>query len=182
MSLINEIFEHNRAFVARREYQSFKTDRFPNKRVVVVTCMDTRLSELLPRAMNLRQGDAKILKTAGAVVAHPFGSIMKSILVAVYELGAVDILIVGHHDCGLTNLNAASILQKARERGVPDHTIANLRSSGIDIEHWLRGFGSVEEAIRQSVACVRLHPLLCADVSVSGMIMHPETGRLDRVE
>lgn len=35
--------------------------------------MDTRLIELLPRAMNMRAGDAKIIKTAGGIVAHPFG-------------------------------------------------------------------------------------------------------------
>jgi carbonic anhydrase len=143
--------------------------------------MDTRLSELLPRAMNLRQGDAKILKTAGAVVAHPFGSIMKSILVAVYELGATNILIVGHHDCGLANLNASRLLQKARERGIRDETIQLVRDSGIDLEQWLTGFQSVEEAVRRSVDRVRSHPLLCNDIRVCGMIIHPETGQLDLV-
>ena len=62
--MINEILEHNRSFVDRREYEALRTDRFPNKKLVVVTCMDTRLSELLPRAMNISQGDAKIIKVA----------------------------------------------------------------------------------------------------------------------
>src|SRR4029077_13024035 len=110
---------HNRAFVHSKQYVPLETDQYPNKKVVVVTCMDTRLSELLPLAMDLRQGDAKILKTAGAVVAHPFGSIMKSILVAVYQLEVTDILIVGHHDCGMTSIRADNILKKARERGIP---------------------------------------------------------------
>jgi hypothetical protein len=34
----------------------------------------------------MRNGDVKIIKSAGALVAHPFGSIMRSLLVAVYEV------------------------------------------------------------------------------------------------
>ena len=33
-------------------------------------------------------GDAKIIKNAGAIVAHPFGSVMRSVIVALYELNA----------------------------------------------------------------------------------------------
>src|SRR6478735_7045027 len=118
--VIREILDHNRNFVAEKRYEALRTDRFPNKGVVVVTCMDTRLVELLPAAMDLRQGDAKVLKTAGAIVSHPFGGIMRSILVAVYELGAEEIAVVGHHDCGMTNLSCARIIEKARARGVEE--------------------------------------------------------------
>lgn len=41
--------------------------------------MDTRLLELLPKAMGLKNGDAKIVKNAGAVISHPFGGVMKYI-------------------------------------------------------------------------------------------------------
>src|SRR3982750_1986439 len=133
-SILPEILEHNRRFVADREYERYATDRFPNKKIVVVTCMDTRLVELLPAAMDLRQGDAKVLKTAGAVVAHPFGSIMRSILVAVYQLGAQEIAVVGHHDCGMTNLNCGEILSAARQRGIDASVINTLRHSGIDLD------------------------------------------------
>src|SRR4051812_25407676 len=82
MSLIADILGHNTSFVEKKEYEPFRTDRFPDKKLAVLTCMDTRLVELLPRAMNLRNGDIKLLKNAGALVSHPFGSMMRSILVA----------------------------------------------------------------------------------------------------
>src|ERR1700749_393206 len=129
MSILSEILEHNRQFVANREYEKFATDRFPNKKFVVVTCMDTRLVELLPQAMDLRQGDAKVLKTAGAIVSHPFGSVLRSVVVAVYELHAQDICVVGHHDCGMTGLSCARIVNKARERGISDDTLDTLKHS-----------------------------------------------------
>src|SRR3982750_2015100 len=105
MSQLPEILAFNADFVASKAYESFLTDRYPDKKIVIVTCMDTRLTELLPKAMNLKNGDAKIIKIAGAVVAAPFGSVMRSILVAIYSLGAEEIYVVGHHDCGMTALD-----------------------------------------------------------------------------
>jgi carbonic anhydrase len=182
MSTLPEILEHNRRFVEKREYQQFLTDQFPNKKIVVVTCMDTRLVELLPAAMDLRQGDAKVLKTAGAIVAHPFGSIMRSILVAVYQLGAEEVAVVGHHDCGMTGLSCGAILEKARSRGITDETILTVRRAGVDLEQWLKGFESVRDGVLQSVAVIRNHPLLPRDVLVHGLLISPETGALEVVE
>src|SRR5271154_4656209 len=96
MSILSETLEHNARFVERREYEPFRTDAFPDKKLVVLTCMDTRLVELLPRAMNLRNGDAKVIKNAGAVVSHPFGSVMRSMIVGVYQLMAAEVAVVGH--------------------------------------------------------------------------------------
>src|SRR5918993_6125751 len=127
MSLISEMLEVNQAFVARRDYERFRTDQFPNKKLVILTCMDTRLVELLPRAMNVANGDVKMIKNAGAIVSHAFGSVMRSILVAVYELGAEEVAVVGHHGCGMTGLDSDRVLAKARARGVSDAIIQTVR-------------------------------------------------------
>jgi carbonic anhydrase len=182
MSTLPAILAHNRRFVEAGEYESFRTDRFPDKKLIVICCMDTRLTELLPRAMNIRQGDAKILKTAGAIVAHPFGGIMRSILVAVYELGAQEIVVVGHHDCGMANLSCERILTSAVARGIDEKIVRTLRHAGIDLDRWLSGFSDVGEAVRQSVKTIRQHPLLAPDILVHGLIIHPETGKLDVVD
>ena len=51
MSKVSQILLHNRAFVEKKGYKAFVTDRFPDKRMVILTCMDTRLTELLPKAL-----------------------------------------------------------------------------------------------------------------------------------
>ena len=51
MSVLKELLEHNRLFVANHEYEQFKTDKFPDKNLLVLACMDARLVELLPKAM-----------------------------------------------------------------------------------------------------------------------------------
>ena len=33
---------------------------------------------------------------------HPYGSVIFSLLVAVYELGVDTVVVIGHDDCGLT--------------------------------------------------------------------------------
>ena len=179
MSILSEILSHNETFVRRKEYEKFLTDQFPNKKLVILTCMDTRLIELLPRAMGVRNGDVKMIKNAGAIVSHPFGSVMRSILVAIYELGAAEVAVVGHHNCGMTGLSCARVLDKARDRGVGEETLATLGNAGIDLQRWLVGFDHVEDGVRQSVNIIRNHPLLPKDVPVHGMIIHPETGKLD---
>ena len=84
---IDSVLAHNRAFVAGGEFARYATDKYPDKKLAVVSCMDTRLTELLAAALGLKNGDAKIIKVAGAEVAHPFGSVMRSLLIAVCELG-----------------------------------------------------------------------------------------------
>lgn len=182
MSLINEILEHNKTFVETQQYKEFLTTKYPDKKVVILTCMDTRLVELLPKAMNLRNGDAKILKDAGAIVSHPFGSIMRSILVAVYTLNAHEVFIVGHYDCGMTGMNSEHVLAQAKQRGVSDEVINTIDHSGINLSQWLKGFEHVEEGIVRSVKLIRNHPLLPKNVPVHGMIIDPETGKLDLIE
>ena len=182
MSLISEILDHNSSFVANKEYEPFRTDRFPDKKMVVLTCMDTRLVELLPRAMNLRQGDAKVIKNAGAIVSHPFGSAMRSILVGVYELQADEVAVVGHYDCGMAALRSDRILEKIRQRGVSDDVLETLQHAGIDLNKWLTGFENIEEGVKQSVQIIRHHPLLPKHVPIHGMMIHPTTGELTLVE
>ncbi|MER2112827.1 MAG: carbonic anhydrase, partial [Solibacillus isronensis] len=94
MSALQSILEFNGKFVDEKQYEQYATTKYPDKKIVVLTCMDTRLVELLPKAMNLRNGDVKVVKSAGAIVNHPFGGIMRSLLVAVYELKADEVYII----------------------------------------------------------------------------------------
>lgn len=181
LSLLNQIISHNKEFIENKRYEEFKTDKFPNKRMVILSCMDTRLVELLPKAMNVKNGDVKIIKTAGAIVSHPFGSTMRSILVAIYELGAGEVCVVGHHDCGMTKLNAESTLEKMKARGVSQEKLDFLRYSGVDFKRFLRGFDSVEDSVKHSVEMIHHHPLMPGDVAVHGLVIDPKSGKLDLV-
>ena len=62
--MIDEIIEFNKTFVAEKGYEKYITDKYPDKTLAVLSCMDTRLTELLPAALGLKNGDATITKNA----------------------------------------------------------------------------------------------------------------------
>ncbi len=181
MTSLNEILNFNKSFVEYKMYEPFITTKFPDKRIVVLSCMDTRLVELLPKAMNLRNGDVKVVKSAGAIVNHPFGGIMRSLLVAVYELMADEVYIVGHYDCGMSAIDPDIMLGHMKERGITQDVIDLITYSGVDLREWLRGFGDVQTSVRKSVEIVRSHPLMPKEIPVHGLVIDPGTGRLDLV-
>lgn len=178
MSNIDEILNFNRQFVENREYEKYATSKYPDKRMVIVTCMDTRLTEMLPKAMNLRNGDAKIIKNAGAIVTQPFGNIMRSILISLYELQTDEVFVIGHTNCGMTGINPELIIQHMEERGVSSDTITTLKHSGLNLMRWLTGLDNVRDSVVNSVSIIRNHPLLPVNILVHGLIIDSETGEL----
>lgn len=179
MTILSEIIDYNKKFVEEKQFEDYATTKFPDKRIVILTCMDTRLTELLPKSMNLRNGDAKIIKSAGAIVTHPFGGIMRSIIIAIYELQADEVYIIGHHDCGMSSIDTDNIISHMVERGVDQDLFSTLKYSGIDMKDWLRGFSDVTQSVKSSVDQVRNHPLMDPSVPVHGLVAHPDTGALD---
>ncbi len=176
--MINEILEHNRRFVEEKGYERFLTDKYPNKKIAIVTCMDTRLVELLPAALGFKNGDVKIIKNAGATITNPFDSTMRSLLVAVYELGVTEIMIIGHTGCGVQGMDSNEMLHLMKQRGIPEDNINLMKHCGIDLNTWLHGFDRTEEAIEETVDLVKNHPLMPKDVVIKGYIMNSETGAL----
>ena len=49
-NMIDDILQYNRQFVADKGYEPFITDKYPARKLAVLTCMDTRLTELLPES------------------------------------------------------------------------------------------------------------------------------------
>ncbi len=178
---LEEMLAFNRKFVAEKGYEAYETDSIPNKRMVIFTCMESRLIELLHRALNLQNGDVKMVKNAGAIIRKPFDSVMKSILVAVYKLQAEEITVIGHHDCGMSQVDINALTEEMSKRGIPDETLNALTHAGIDFEEEFHGFETVEESVQQSVQIIRKHPLLPSGVKVHGLVIDPGTGKVDVV-
>lgn len=178
-----EMLEFNRGFVDRKDYTQWRSSAPPPaKRAVVVSCMDSRLMHLLPHALNLKDGDAKMIKTAGAIITHPFGGIMRSIIVAVYDLRADEVFVVGHYGCGMSSISPASTVEKmVNIGGISRETLSTLEYAGIDVESWLHGFDDVSDAVASSVSIITRHPLMPKWVLVHGLLIDPNTGKLDVV-
>ena len=178
---LEEMLAYNERFVDGKEYEPYKTDSIPNKRMVVFTCMESRLVELLPRALNIQNGDVKMLKNAGAIIRKPFDSIMKSILVAVFNLKAEEVVVIGHHDCGMSHVDTEVLVHTMNDKGIKEETLHTLKHAGINFDEEFHGFDTVEESVEQSVSIIRNHPLLPTYVKVHGLVIDPGTGKVDVV-
>ena len=128
--MIDELVSYNREFVKNKGYEKYITNKYPDKKIAIVSCMDTRLTELLPASLGIKNGDVKIIKNAGAIISHPFGSVIRSLMVAIYELGVVEVMIIGHTDCGAKHMNSSEMIEKMKERGIPQERIDMIRYCG----------------------------------------------------
>ena len=179
MNTIDSILQFNRQFVVSKGYEPYLTDKFPAKKLAVLSCMDTRLTVLLQEALGLKNGDAKIIKNAGAVIPSPWDSAMQSLIVAVYELGVEEIMVVAHTDCGACNMSFGHFREEMLKRGIPE---ANLQRTDVNLDRWLEGFHDTEASVRATVEAIAHHPLMSADITVRGFIMETLTGELTEVK
>ena len=114
--IIEEILKYNEQFVASKGYEKYLTSKYPDKKLAILSCMDTRLTELLPAALGLKNGDAKLIKNAGGLVISPFDSAMRSLLVAIYELGVEEIMVIAHSNCGACHMNGQQMKELMLKR------------------------------------------------------------------
>ena len=176
--MIEEMLAYNKKFVEEKRYEQYAASKYPNKKVAILTCMDTRLVELLPAALGIRNGDVKMIKNAGGMITGPFDSAVRSLLVGIVELGVEEVMVIGHTDCGVSHINADMMIHHLIQRGVSQDHIDMMRYCGIDFEAWLRGFDCVESSVEETVDLLRNHPLMPKDVVIKGYVINTETGEL----
>lgn len=179
MSLLSSILDYNKKFVDNKEYEAYVTSKQPEMKAVVLTCMDTRLQELSHKALGLKNGDVKVVKNAGATITHPYGATMKSLLVGIYALGADEIIIMGHKDCGMCQINAEKVIETMIARGIKQDTIDTLNHAGINVNHFIGGFNDVNDNVLHNIDLVYNHPLFDKSVPVHGLVIDPHTGELE---
>lgn len=179
--MIDKLLEYNQQFVEKKQYEKYVSDKYPSKKIAILTCMDTRLTNLLPAALGLNNGDVKMIKNAGAIISSPFGSVMRSLIVSIYDLNVDEIIVIGHYDCGMQSLDSEAIINKMKSRNITEEKINLIKSCGVDFEKWLHGFDNVDDSVKSTVELIKQHPLIPEDIQVHGLIMDPTTGEINRV-
>jgi len=180
-SCLAAILEHNKRFVADNKGLSYQADRRPRKHLAVVSCMDARLITLLTAALGLENGDANVIKVAGAEVNDPYGTVMYSLLVAVYELDIQDIMVIAHTDCGVQQMSCSGMCTLMKNAGITDEVLKATSADGVDLDQWLEGFGDLEASVKRSVSLIQSHPLMPSSIRVHGFVIDTQTGELTAV-
>ena len=176
-----DILARNRAFVERGGAGERPATGRPAKHLAIVTCMDARLTELLPHALGIRDGDAALIQVAGATIVDPYGEAMRSLLVAIAELGVVDVMVIGHTDCGTCGMEANHLLAALEQAGMPRDAIEAELTREPRAREVLTGFDHLEDEVARSVRTIRSHPLVPKTVHVTGFTIDVETGALSPV-
>lgn len=179
---MKKILEYNRVFVENELYSKYATSKYPDRKIAILSCMDTRMTELLPAALGLKNGDVKMIKNAGAQISHPYGSVIFSLLVAIYELGVDTVLVIGHDDCGGRILDGAKIVEKMKAKGITQEALDEAERNHRNPVEWLTGFGDVCHAVEKTMEIIKTHPLIHHGVEVYGFVMNPDTGEMRQVE
>ena len=122
--------------------------------------MDARV--VVEDIFGLRAGDANVIRNAGAVAS---GDAVRSLILSQRRLGTIEVIVLGHTDCGLRGL-AADELRTELERSTGE---------GSDVE--FGSFADLDEHVCLQVDRIQTHPWT-ADVPVRGLVYEVETGIL----
>ena len=119
MMILNEILENNKKFVD--EFEGEELSHHPQKKLAILTCMDCRLTGFLEPALGIGRGDAKIIKNAGNTIVGE--DAIRSIAAAIFSLGAEEVLVIGHTECGMAGSDPDKLRNAMIERGIPQEEI-----------------------------------------------------------
>jgi len=170
---LREILAHNAQWVEERNQTP---SRHPSRKIAIFTCMDTRLVEFLEPALGIRRGDAKVIKNAGNTLVDSGGGVVRGLIVAIYSLGCQEVLVVGHRDCGMAQLDEGALRSKMLAGGVPAEAIAKLKPS---LGEWLGAFHDPIGNVHDVVRSLRANALLPRSVPIHGLVFDPGSGVLD---
>lgn len=179
MSLLTQVQEANNHFITNLPADFAPISKLPQRQLAIITCMDTRLVDFLEPALGIARGEAKIIKTAGNSVTDDFDDIIRSLLVCIYELGVKEIMVIGHHQCGMAKATSDELIEAMLSRGIKIEDIDKIK---IKLIPWVDEFHHPVENVKHTVANIRNNPLIAKDIPVHGLIFHPDTGKLDIVD
>jgi len=165
MSIIDQALEANRNYA--KNYNSTLGKR-PAPKIVVVTCMDPRLSDL-PGILGLPPADLDVIRTGGPAVTE---DVLGELVVSTRVLGTKEILLLNHTGCGFTTFTDEELNAKL-SAATGDASPAPMR---------FFSYRDPEENTREQIQKVRSHPWIAKDVPVRGFIFDVDTGLLREVQ
>ncbi|HEX4122159.1 MAG TPA: carbonic anhydrase [Verrucomicrobiae bacterium] len=143
--------------------------------VVALTCIDPRLTRLLPGALGLTEENFIWLRNAGNILTGPLSSTMRSIAMACAIKGGREIAVIGHTDCRVSQTSAAALIDRFKGLGVERNKLPD------DIAGYFGLFTGERQNVVHCVDVIRSSPLIGPKTIVQGLVINIQTGGLDWV-
>ncbi len=163
MSVIDEVLAANDLY--SRTHELRKLTPRPERKLAVLTCMDTRLSIL---TLGLKTGDAHIIRNAGGIVTDDS---LRSLLISHYLLGTEEIMVINHTDCGLMHTTESDLRNR----------IQNRAGTAAVAPAFFYAFQNIDENVRHQLQKLRSHPWLPQSVAVRGFVYEVASGLLREI-
>jgi carbonic anhydrase len=165
-SVIDKALEANRNYAKKYDPKLGKGP--PTPKIVVVTCMDPRVSDL-PGMLGLTHADIDVIRTGGPAVTD---DVIGELIVSNRVIGTKEIMILNHTGCGFTTFTDDELNAKlAASTG--DRSPAPIR---------FYSFKDPEQHTREQIIKVRSHPWISKDVPVRGFVVDMQTGLLKEIQ
>ena len=164
MGVIDEVIAANEIYARTHEFRRL-TPR-PERKLAVLTCMDTRLSK---STLGLKEGDAHIIRNAGGIVTD---DAVRSLLISHYLLGTQEFMVINHTDCGLMHTT---------EQDLRNH-IQNRAGTAAIAPAFFYAFQNLEENVRHQLQKLRGHPWVPKEVAVRGFVYDVSSGLLREIK
>jgi len=164
MGVIDDIIAANEIY--SRTHELRKLTPRPERKLAVLTCMDTRLSI---RTLGLKTGDAHILRNAGGIVTE---DTLRSLVVSHYLLGTEQIMVINHTDCGLMHTSENDLRTR----------VENRTGTAVVAPASFYTFTNVEENVRKQLQKLRAHPWIPNTVEVRGFVYDVTSGLLREIK
>jgi carbonic anhydrase len=164
MSVIDEVLKANEVYARTHELRKL-TPR-PERKLAVLTCMDTRLSI---STLGLKPQDAHIIRNAGGIVTD---DTLRSLIVSHYLLGTEEFMVINHTDCGLMHASE----QELRTR------IQNRSGTAAVAPSFFYAFQNIDENVRHQLQKLHTHPWIPKSVAVRGFVYDVTSGLLREIK
>ena len=164
MSLIDKALKANQKYAKKHDP---KSGGRPTPKIVVVTCMDPRLSNL-PGILGLPQADIDVIRTGGPAVTQ---DVLGELVVSTRILGTREIMLLNHTGCGFTTFTDDELNAK----------LSGLTGDSSPAPMRFFSYKDPEENTRNQMKIVRAHPWIDKDIPVRGFIFDVATGLITEV-
>jgi len=164
MSVIDEVLAANEAYSRTHELRNLTP--CPERKLAVLTCMDTRLSI---RTLGLKTGDAHIIRNAGGIVTE---DTLRSLLVSHYLLDTEEFMVINHTDCGLMNTDEQALRARIQGR----------TGTAAVAPAYFYAFKDIDENVRRQLQKLRTHAWIPKTIAIRGFVYDVATGLLREIK
>lgn len=150
-----------------------------NKKVLFLTDIENGLEPILQEVTNTPAEKMLTIQSYGAAISHPYGEIMRSVIIAIYQEDVEEVFVVGTKDKRTSTGHVRTQLETMKDKiQTLDYLFQNCKPEffGGTVDEWLDGNENRIVAIEKSVEIIRHHPLVPSDVKVKGLIVNPKDG------